>query len=150
MTVGERIKAKRLEIGMSQEELAFKCGYKSRSSINKIELARNLPLKKVELVAKQLGVTPAYLMGWENIESVHDKNNYRGTYYDYIEDASKNCCMVRESPSFYGTDETREIAQQIFENKDLSLLFDAAKDASPEDLQTVHTMLLALKNKEKK
>lgn len=52
-------------------------------------------------------------------------------------------------PSYYFDEETAKKAQEIFENKDLSLLFDAARDASPEDIQTVHTMLLALKKKEK-
>lgn len=65
MTIGERIKQKRVELGMSQEELAFKCGYKSRSSINKIELARDLPLNKVSKVASALGVNPGYIMGWD-------------------------------------------------------------------------------------
>lgn len=64
MTVGERIKQRRLELNLSQDELAKKVGYKSRSSINKIELARDLPLKKVELMAKALDTTPSYLMGW--------------------------------------------------------------------------------------
>lgn len=50
---------------------------------------------------------------------------------------------------YYLNSETREIAQKIYENKDLSLLFDAARDAEPEDLKTVHTMLAALKRKEK-
>lgn len=64
MTVGERIKQRRLELGLSQDELAKKVGYKSRSSINKIELARDLPLKKVELMARALDTSPSYLMGW--------------------------------------------------------------------------------------
>ncbi len=51
--------------------------------------------------------------------------------------------------AYYLNPQTRDIAQQIYDNKELSLLFDAAKDASPEDLETVHTMLLALKSKEK-
>ena len=50
---------------------------------------------------------------------------------------------------YYINDETASIAQEIFENKELRLLFDAAKDAQPEDLQTVHQMLLALKRKER-
>ena len=54
-----------------------------------------------------------------------------------------------DEPAYYINEETREIAQEIYENKDLSLLFDAARDAKPEDLQTVHTMLLALKKKER-
>ena len=66
MTISERIKIKREELGMTQEELAFKCGYKSRSSINKIELARDLPLKKVSVIAKALNVSPGYIMGWED------------------------------------------------------------------------------------
>ena len=53
------------------------------------------------------------------------------------------------SEKYYINDETEEIAQEIFENKELRLLFDAAKDAQPEDLQTVHQMLLALKRKER-
>lgn len=65
MTVGERIKSKRVELGLSQDELAKRCGYKSRSSINKIELSRDLPLRKVVQMAKALGCSATYLMGWE-------------------------------------------------------------------------------------
>ena len=53
-----------------------------------------------------------------------------------------------DNSEYYINPETKKVAQEIFENKELRLLFDAAKDASPEDLQTVHTMLLALKKKE--
>jgi len=42
-----------------------------------------------------------------------------------------------------------QIAEQITNNKDLSLLFDAACDASSEDIQTALTILQALKKKEK-
>lgn len=37
MTIGERIKKVRERRGMTQEELALACGYKSRSTINKFE-----------------------------------------------------------------------------------------------------------------
>ena len=66
MTIGERIKQRRLELGMTQEELAKKAGYKSRSSVNKIELSRDLPLTKVKAVAKILECSPSYLLGWED------------------------------------------------------------------------------------
>ena len=72
MTVGEKIKQKRLELNLSQDELAKKVGYKSRSSIQKIECARKLPLDKVELMASALGCTPAYLMGWEDEDIMED------------------------------------------------------------------------------
>ena len=66
MTIGERIKQRRLELGITQEELAKKAGYKSRSSVNKIELSRDLPLTKVKAVAKILECSPSYLLGWED------------------------------------------------------------------------------------
>lgn len=50
--------------------------------------------------------------------------------------------------TYYLNEETKDMAQAIFENKELRVLFDAARDSSPEDLQTVHSMLLALKRKE--
>lgn len=50
---------------------------------------------------------------------------------------------------YYTNDETAEMADKIFHNKELRLLFDAASDAEPEDLETVHQMLLALKRKER-
>lgn len=69
MTIGERIKQRRIELNMSQEELAKKTGYKSRSSIQKIENSRTLPLKKVNLMASALDCEPSYLMGWKEEES---------------------------------------------------------------------------------
>ena len=65
---------------------------------------------------------------------------------DLIEDKDKS---ESQEESYYTNPDTAKIAQEIYENKDLSLLFDAAKDATPEDLQTVHTMLMALKKKER-
>ncbi|GLB29041.1 hypothetical protein LAD12857_09640 [Lacrimispora amygdalina] len=70
MDIGQIIKQRREELGMSQEELARKAGYKSRSSINKIEVdGRGLPQSKITAIAKALRTTPASLMGWEETES---------------------------------------------------------------------------------
>ena len=66
MDIGERIRRRREELGMTQDELARAAGYKSRSSINKIEVdGRGLPQDKIVDIAKVLKVTPSYLMGWE-------------------------------------------------------------------------------------
>lgn len=72
MSVGKRIKDKRIELNMTQDELAKKVGYKSRSSIQKIEAARDLPLKKISRMAVALNCSPGYLMGWEEAEPVED------------------------------------------------------------------------------
>ena len=65
MTIGDRIKKRREQLDMSQYELALKLGYKSRSSINKIELGlQNLTQSKIKSIADALDTTPSYIMGW--------------------------------------------------------------------------------------
>lgn len=51
--------------------------------------------------------------------------------------------------TYYLNEETRKIAQDIFENKELRLLYTEAKTAQPEDLEATYNILLALKRKEK-
>ena len=63
---------------------------------------------------------------------------------DLIEDKD-----TEHKQSYYLNPETSRIAQKIYDNKELSVLFDAAQDAEPEDLQALHGMLMALKRKEK-
>jgi repressor LexA len=71
-TVGSKIKSRREELGLSQESLARKLGYTSRSSIAKIENGTNLLTQpKIEEFAAALDVTPAYLMGWEEPSNVY-------------------------------------------------------------------------------
>lgn len=74
-TVGENILAIRKQLGWTQEELANKMRYKSKSSINKIELGLNdIPQSKIAQFAKVLGVSPARLMGWEEDTSINSNN----------------------------------------------------------------------------
>lgn len=68
-TVGENILLMRKQLGMTQEELAKKMGYKSKSTINKIELGINdIPQSKIAKFAEVLCTTPAHLMGWKEEE----------------------------------------------------------------------------------
>ncbi len=68
MELYNRIKQRREELGMSQEELALKMGYKSRSSINKIELGKSdIPQSKINAFAQALNTTATYLLGVEDI-----------------------------------------------------------------------------------
>ena len=65
-TIGERIKTRRTELKMSQQALALLLGYKSSTSIARIESnERNLPQKKIEKIAEALQTTPEYIMGWD-------------------------------------------------------------------------------------
>lgn len=65
-SIGDRIKQRREELGMSQEELALKVGYTGRSAINKIEVGRtDVRRAKIKPIANALNVSVSYLMGWE-------------------------------------------------------------------------------------
>ena len=76
MTIHENIKKRRLELNLSQEELAEMTGYTSRSSIAKIEKGLvDLSQSKITLFAHALKTTPAYLMGWEEDEKQPKKDN---------------------------------------------------------------------------
>ena len=68
--IGERIKRRRLELKMSQEELAEKLGYTHRSTIAKIEKGVNdVSGSKIDQFATALKVSTAYLMGFEDEET---------------------------------------------------------------------------------
>ena len=69
-TVGENILLMRKQLGLTQEELAKRMGYKSKSTINKIELGINdIPQSKIAQFAEVLCTTPAHLMGWDEEET---------------------------------------------------------------------------------
>lgn len=73
LEIGERIRIRREKLKISQDELAKRIGYKSRSSINKIELGHyNLTQSKIKAIADALETTPAYIMGWEELDESVD------------------------------------------------------------------------------
>ena len=64
LEVYENIRARRIALKMTQQELAQKMGYKSTSTIAKIESGENdIPQAKIAAFAKALDTTPAELMG---------------------------------------------------------------------------------------
>lgn len=80
MNFGDKVKTRRLELGWTQEELASRMGYKSKSTINKIELGINtVPMQKVAKFAAALGTTSAYLMELdkESSSNIYDRIRHR-------------------------------------------------------------------------
>lgn len=112
----EKIKERRLELGMSQDELAKKAGYSGRSAISHIESGnRDVPVDMLTSLAKALGVEPISLMD------------------------------DREDAGYYTNAEVAEMAQEVYENPDLKMLFSASRNLSKEDLQLVVDMVKRLK-----
>lgn len=72
MSIGNNIKKRRLELNMSQGELAKKCGFTYPAAISKIEKGqRDVNSSKLELIADALGVSPVDLiLDKEDIDKV--------------------------------------------------------------------------------
>ena len=67
MSLGQNIRIYREKLGLSQEELAKKLGYKDRSTIAKIEgNVNDITQSKIAAIAEALQTTPAALMGWDS------------------------------------------------------------------------------------
>ena len=101
-------------------------------------------------VSKATGISQSSLSDWklgkvtpktENMKKIAD---YFGVSVEYLMTGEEK----EGGETYYLNEETSKMAQDIFENKELRLLIDTARDAEPEDLKAVHTMLLALKRKE--
>lgn len=62
MEFGQRVRQLRMEMGMTQQDLAEKCGYSDRSAIGHIERGDiDVPLSVIKTLAKVLEVSPEYL-----------------------------------------------------------------------------------------
>jgi len=120
---GALVKQYRTEKGMTLQELADRSGYNDRSTVSKIERGMvDVPQSKILALADALGVTPLDLIGGDDI--------------------------VEPAP-YYLDPEAEEIAQEIYENKEMRALFDAARGISPEDMKTLYSVALAMKRKER-
>jgi len=74
MSIGSKVKERRKELGLTQEELANRLKT-TKQTIYKYEneIVTNLPSDRIEQLAKALDTTPQYLMGWVEIEIASTK-----------------------------------------------------------------------------
>lgn len=85
-TVGSRIHNRRLELGISADDLASLLG-KNRATIYRYESSEieNLPVSVIEPLANALNVSPAYLMGWlSSPPEAYWSNTFRDRLGEYL------------------------------------------------------------------
>lgn len=99
-------------------------------------------------VARGSGVSAYALSDWKRGKSV-PKTDKLKRIADFFEVSLDYLTGKDEGSIYYINPETADMAQKIFENKELRALFSAAKDSPAEDLKVAHDMLLALKRKER-
>lgn len=131
MTVGDRIRQIRQNQDITQQELADYVGV-SKQAIYKYEnnIVTNIPMDKVDAIAKRLKVSPAYLMGLEKSsdsavlpfasETIHTastpscKNAEDSDYYQIFGDSdfSNRACLFNELTSLYNDDDSANPAEK--------------------------------------
>ena len=118
----EKIKLRRLELGLSYQELSDLTGI-NKSTLQRYETGfiKKVPINQVQIIAKALNVTPGYLMGWEN---------------------------NKENQTYYLNPEAAKMAQEIYDNPQYKVLFDATKKLKPESIKEVMKFIDYQKAKE--
>lgn len=88
--IAERIKASRLELNMSYQDLADKTGI-SRSTLQRYETGyiKNLPIDKFELIANALNISAATLMGLKEEAPISKEQQLINTISNYLYENSK-------------------------------------------------------------
>lgn len=103
---------------------------------------------KPSAVSRETGISTATLTSWKQGKYTPKQDKLQ-KIADFFGVTLEMLMTGETTEGYYFDDESAKAAQEIFENKQLRLLFDDARDATAEDLQTVHNMLLALKRKER-
>ena len=101
-------------------------------------------------VSKETGIAQSVFSSWKNGISTpkQDKLKKIADYFtvsvEYLMTGEE-----KEADRYYINEETAQVAQEIFENKELRALFDVQRDMEADDLRALHNMALALKRKER-
>lgn len=129
---------------ISEQEVCNMAGLKER--IKELCANSGISMNKLE---EELGFGKGYIsklgISNPNTSKLQKIADYFSVTLDFLMTGNEN----DRGEDYYLDKETAKVAQKIYENKELRLLFDTAQDAPPEDLETVHSMLLALKRKER-
>lgn len=118
-----RLKEAMLIRGLRQSDLSEKTGI-VKSAISQYISGKVTPKQdKIFLLSEALSVSPAWLMG-------------------------ADVPMEKQSEPYYTNEETARIAQELKDNPNGRILFDASRDLSPEDIKIVLNLIKGLKAKE--
>ena len=126
MTKGERIKQRREQLGISQTELA-ECIGTSKQNLYKYEndIITNIPSDRVEALAKRLNTSPAYIMGWNEGDSL-------------------------PSPTITEDAELNEYLEILRTRPEMKMMFQLAKGATKEDVEKAVRVIEAMFGKDTK
>lgn len=106
MIVGQRIKLRRIELNMTQDELAEKLGYANRSAVAKLESRNDIPAKRLAKIAEVLQIEPQKLLGIEKLDFNPQTSKLATLTHILMDDKE----MVEFLDKFYSADEIKRKA----------------------------------------
>lgn len=119
--IGDRIKYRRKELGISQDELAKRVGYKYRSSIQRIEAGTmDFPHSKLSAFASALATSEEWLISDENPGT--ELGSYK-TNKEYLESVDPTLISYLD-----------ELSNPSSKKR---ILFDKVKDLNPSDVESL-------------
>lgn len=95
-------------------------------------------------VGEETGIKGSTFYGWKTGKYTPKQEKLQ-KIADYFRVSLEYLMTGEEPEGYYINPEAADMAQQIFENKDLRLLFDVAKDVTPEQLKLLHDLALSWK-----
>lgn len=121
MEVKDIIKQRRLELGYSMKELGKRVGV-SEATISRWESGdiANMKRDKIKALASALQISPASIMGWDEVS----KTGYDEEYYD---------------------PETLEMAQALYDDPELRALMKAAMSVKKDSISSLTELLYTMK-----
>ena len=123
MSIGQRIRNRRIELGLSQSELGKRLGGISKAAVSAAELdKKDMTTDRIRRYAEALETTPAYLMGWK------DERGDKTAYRELIEIYERNARISKYSP------------EQLIEALDF---LDAYQQVPPETRAAIKLLLTA-------
>lgn len=116
MEMKDRIRERRIALGMTQEELADRLGLQ-KSAIAKYENGRveNIKRSVIQKMASVLQCSPSYLLCMDDEPDQDDR--------------------------YYLNDDAREYAELLFHHPEYKVLFDAARTVPAKDIDLVRQLI---------
>ena len=99
-------------------------------------------------VAKATGIAPQTLSAWKKGES-NPKNDKLQKIADYFGVSLEYLTTGETSSGYYYDEDAMEIAQEIYQNKDLHMLFDMTRNASADELRDFAKMIELMQKRER-
>ena len=106
-------------------------------------------------VAKGTGISPGTFGDWKagnytpKVDKLQKIADFLGVSLEYLQTGKDSAKESVSGKKYYFDDATAEMAQELYQNSEMRVLFDAQRDMEPEDMKAVYNMVLALKRKER-